>query len=216
MIAPAFTDEGERARQHVLARICEELATKYDGVFGPEMVERYVFESHAALARTARIKTYLPILTRRFASDRLAALAHAQGKRLSGVPEVLFVCVQNAGRSQMAAALLKVMTGGQVNVRSAGSMPAEELEGHVVEVMDELGISLGEEFPKPLTDDVVRAADVVITMGCGDTCPIYPGKKYEDWNISDPADLSLEDVRSVREELRRRVQVLATQLVDQP
>ena len=186
------------------------------GVFSPEMVERYVFESYTALARTAKIKTYLPIITRRFALDRLNALAHAQGRRPSGVPEVLFVCVQNAGRSQMAAALLRDLTQGAVNVRSAGSMPAEHLDENVVAAMSEIGLSLDEQFPKPLTDDVVRAADVVITMGCGDTCPIYPGKKYEDWNISDPAAMDLEGVRTVREVLRTRVRNLASGLITMP
>jgi arsenate reductase len=201
-------------QEHVLHRISEELAATFDGVFGPEMVERYVFESYTALARTAKIRTYLPIITRRFAVDRLNALAHAQGKRPSGVPEVLFVCVQNAGRSQMAAALLKDLTQGAVNVRSAGSMPAEHLDENVVTAMHEIGLSLEEQFPKPLTDDVVRAADVVITMGCGDTCPIYPGKKYEDWNISDPAAMDLEGVRTIREVLKTRVTNLASQLVN--
>ncbi len=202
--------------EHVLHRISEELAAAFDGVFGREMVERYVFESYTALARTAKIKTYLPVITRRFARDRLNALAHAQGKRPSGVPEVLFVCVQNAGRSQMAAALLKDLTRGAVNVRSAGSMPAEHLDENVVTAMHEIGLSLDEQFPKPLTDDVVRAADVVITMGCGDTCPIYPGKKYEDWTISDPAAMDLEGVRTVREVLRTRVTNLASSLVRLP
>ncbi|WP_104181382.1 low molecular weight phosphatase family protein [Arthrobacter sp. B0490] len=202
--------------EHVLHRISDELAAVFDGVFGPDMVERYVFESYAALARTAKIRTYLPIITRRFARDRLDALAHAQGKRPSGVPEVLFVCVQNAGRSQMAAALLRDLTQGSVNVRSAGSMPAEHLDENVVTAMHEIGLNLDEQFPKPLTDDVVRAADVVITMGCGDTCPIYPGKKYEDWNISDPAAMDLEGVRTVREVLRTRVDNLASQLVRLP
>lgn len=131
-------------------------------------------------------RSYLPSITRHFAYERLAALAHSKGQRTSGRAEVLFVCVQNAGRSQMAAALLKLRGGDNVNVRSAGSMPAEHLNENAVIAMNELGISLEHEYPKPLTDDVVRAADVVITMGCGDTCPIYPGKKYEDWKIEDP------------------------------
>jgi len=209
-------DASRGAHEHVLHRISEELSVTFAGVFAAETIERYVFESYAALARTAKIKTYLPILTRRFAKDRLNALAHAQGKQPSGVPEVLFVCVQNAGRSQMAAALLKDLTQGAVNVRSAGSMPSEHLDENVVTAMNEIGISLDEQFPKPLTDDVVQAADVVITMGCGDTCPIYPGKRYEDWNISDPAALDLDGVRSVREVLSTRVKDLAVGLVTLP
>nr|WP_225668772.1 MULTISPECIES: arsenate reductase ArsC [unclassified Arthrobacter] len=177
------------------------------------MVDRYVFESYTALARTAKIKTYLASITKHFAEDRLDALAHAQGIRPSGKPEVLFVCVQNAGRSQMAAGLLKQYTEGRINVRSAGSMPAEHLNHNVIHSMSELGIDLGAEFPKPLTDDVVRAADVVITMGCGDTCPIYPGKRYEDWQVEDPADLDPAGVARVRNELAERIRTLATELL---
>ena len=117
------------------------------------------------------------------------------------MPEVLFVCVHNAGRSQMAAGLVKLRSDGRIHVRSAGSSPADEINPAVVEAMEELGIDLGDEFPKPLTDEVVRAADVVITMGCGDACPIYPGKRYEDWELDDPADQDLETVRRIRDEL---------------
>ena len=216
MSTPSRLDDSTGTHEHVLHRISAELAVTFAGVFAAETIERYVFESYTSLARTAKIKTYLPILTRRFAKDRLYALAHAQGKQLSGVPEVLFVCVQNAGRSQMAAALLKDLTQGAINVRSAGSMPSEHLDENVVTAMDEIGVSLDEQFPKPLTDDVVQAADVVITMGCGDTCPIYPGKRYEDWNISDPAALDLDGVRSVRDILRTRVKDLASGLVTLP
>lgn len=199
---------------HVLYRISEELAARFDGVFSPEMVDRYVFESYTALARTARIKTYLTSITRHFALDRLNALAHSQGVRPSGVPEVLFVCVQNAGRSQMAAGLLRLHSNGRINVRSAGSMPAEHLNDNVVASMKELGIDLDQEFPKPLTDDVVRAADVVITMGCGDACPIYPGKRYEDWHIQDPADLPPSEVSRVRDELDGRIKRLVDELLN--
>ncbi|MHA7238582.1 arsenate-mycothiol transferase ArsC [Arthrobacter sp. TMS1-12-1] len=213
---PPAADDGALLRGHMLDRISAELSSAFDGVFGPEMVDRHVMESCTALRRTARFTTYPPVITRRFALDRLTALAHAQGKQPSGVPEVLFVCVQNAGRSRMAAALLKDLTRGAVNVRSAGSMPAEHLDANVVEAMREIGLDLGEEFPKPLTDDVVRAADVVITMGCGDTCPIYPGKEYEDWQISDPATMDPEGVRTVREVLSTRVRNPASTLISVP
>jgi len=129
------------------------------------------------------------------------------------MPEVLFVCVHNAGRSQMAVGLLKLRSHGRIHVRSAGSTPAEEINPAVVDVMQELGIDLGEEFPKPLTDEVVRAADVVITMGCGDACPVYPGKKYEDWELDDPAGQDLETVRRIRDELDERVQSLIGELL---
>ena len=128
-------------------------------------------------------------------------------------PEVLFVCVHNAGRSQMAAGLVKLRSGGRVHVRSAGSAPGETINPAVVEVMSELGMNLSEEFPKPLTDEVVRAADVVITMGCGDACPIYPGKRYEDWQLDDPAGQDLETVRRIRDEIDARVQRLISELL---
>ena len=129
------------------------------------------------------------------------------------VPEVLFVCVQNAGRSQMAAGLLTLRSNGLVGVRSAGSEPAEKINPLAAEVMAELEVDLADAFPKPLTDEVVRAADVVITMGCGDACPIYPGKRYEDWQVDDPAEAtSLDDVRRIRDEIDGRVQLLLAEL----
>jgi arsenate reductase (thioredoxin) len=128
------------------------------------------------------------------------------------MPEVLFVCVHNAGRSQMAAALLNHYGEGRVTVRSAGSAPADQLNPDVVVAMAELGLDLSDEFPKPLADDSVRAADVVVTMGCGDACPIYPGKRYEDWELDDPADADLEGVRRIRDEIDRRVRRLLDEL----
>ncbi|GAB3239140.1 arsenate reductase ArsC [Glycomyces halotolerans] len=129
-------------------------------------------------------------------------------------PEVLFVCVHNAGRSQMAAALLDHHAAGKVVVRSAGSAPADEVNPAVVEALDELGLDISKEFPKPLTDEAVRASDVVITMGCGDACPIYPGKRYLDWELEDPAGQGLEAVRRIRDDIDRRVQNLLRELVD--
>jgi arsenate reductase len=126
---------------------------------------------------------------------------------------VLFVCVQNAGRSQMAAGLLKLRSEGRINVRSAGSTPGEEINPNAVLALEELGVDMGEAFPKPLTDEVVRAADVVITMGCGDACPIYPGKKYEDWVLDDPAGQDLETVTRIRDEIDERVQKLIEELL---
>jgi len=131
---------------------------------------------------------------------------------LSDIPEVLFVCVHNAGRSQMAAALLDRRGRGKVHVRSAGSEPAGTINPAVVQAMSEVGIDLSKEFPKPLTDEVVRAADVVVTMGCGDACPIYPGKRYLDWELPDPAGKSVEDVRAIRDEIGRRVTALLNEL----
>jgi arsenate reductase len=128
------------------------------------------------------------------------------------VPEVLFVCVQNAGRSQMAAGLLDKLAEGRVYVRSAGSEPAGRLHPNVVAAMAEIGVDLGKEFPKPLTDEAVRAADAVVTMGCGDACPIYPGKRYEDWELEDPAGKDLDTVRGIRDEIEGRVRTLLGEL----
>ena len=134
----------------------------------------------------------------------------------AAIPEVLFVCVHNAGRSQMAAALLERYSAGRVHIRSAGSEPASSLNPRVVEAMGEVGLDISREFPKPLTDDYVRAADVVITMGCGDTCPIYPGKRYEDWELDDPAGQDLDTVRRIRDEIDARVKRLVGELVPTP
>lgn len=130
------------------------------------------------------------------------------------MPEVLFVCVHNAGRSQMAAGLLQLRSQGRTHVRSAGSDPADSINPAVVDAMEEIGVDLSQEFPKPLTDQAVRAADVVITMGCGDACPIYPGKRYEDWVLEDPAGKDLETVRRIRDEIDARVTALVDELLD--
>jgi len=133
---------------------------------------------------------------------------------MADIPEVLFVCTHNAGRSQMAAALLAREAAGRVRVTSAGSQPADQLNPAVVAAMAEIGLDISREFPKPLTNDKVRAADVVITMGCGDACPIYPGKRYEDWDLPDPAGLDLEAVRSIRDAILDRVRALVSELTD--
>jgi arsenate reductase (thioredoxin) len=132
---------------------------------------------------------------------------------LNEVPEVLFVCVRNAGRSQMAAALLDQHADGSVHVRSAGSAPAGEIHSSVRTAMEEVGLDISKEFPKPLTDEVVQAADVVITMGCGDACPVYPGKRYLDWELEDPGGKTIDQVRNIRDEIDRRVRALLEELV---
>jgi arsenate reductase (thioredoxin) len=131
---------------------------------------------------------------------------------VSQIPEVLFVCVHNAGRSQIAAALLDHHAGGLVHVRSAGSAPAESINPAVIQAMDELGIDMSKEFPKPLTTEAVRGSDVIITMGCGDACPIFPGKRYLDWDLPDPAGKPLNQIRPIRDEIHRRVQKLVAEL----
>ena len=135
-----------------------------------------------------------------------------EGKIAKEQPEVLFVCTHNAGRSQMAAGLVKLRSKGRIHVRSAGSTPADEINPAALEAMQEIGVDMSEEFPKPLTDEVVEAADVVITMGCGDACPIYPGKRYEDWELEDPAALDLDGVRRVRDQITDRVRRLVEEL----
>ena len=195
-----------------LARSAAQLSKKYEGVFSPQTVERYVFESYAALRRTAKIQVHLSALAEHFAADRLTALAQAEGKLAKDVPDVLFICVHNAGRSQMAAALLNHHGKGRVHVRSAGSSPGNEINPAVVAVMSEVGVDLGSEFPKPLTDDVVAAADVVVSMGCGDACAIYPGKRYIDWTVDDPQGEPIETVRRIRDAIDERVRDLLTEL----
>jgi arsenate reductase (thioredoxin) len=193
------------------ARSIERLSEEFRGIFSLETVERYVNESIDKLSG-ARVVDFIPLFVDRFARERLRALAQSQGAIVKDVPEVLFVCVHNAGRSQMAAALLDHHAKGRVHVRSAGSTPADQINPAVLAAMDEWGIDLSREFPKPLTDDFVRAADVVITMGCGDACPIYPGKRYEDWELEDPAGQPVEVVRRIRDEVDLRVQQLLAEL----
>jgi arsenate reductase (thioredoxin) len=199
-------------QQHV-RRAAEALADEFDGVFSKQTIERYIAES-VDLLGGARVNVYVPVLAHRFARERLKALGQAEGALTKEQPEVLFVCVQNAGRSQMAAGLVKLRSEDGIHVRSAGSQPADEINAAVVEAMEELGVDMGEAFPKPLTDEVVRAADVVITMGCGDACPIYPGKRYEDWVVDDPAEQDLEAVRRIRDDIDARVQKLIAELLE--
>jgi arsenate reductase (thioredoxin) len=199
-------------QQHI-DRAAERLADEFSGIFSKETIARYMEESTDLLGE-ARVNVFVPVLAHRFTRERLKALAQAEGGATKEQPEVLFVCVHNAGRSQMAAGLVRLRSAGKIHVRSAGSTPADEINPAVVEAMSELGVDMSEEFPKPLTDEVVRAADVVITMGCGDACPIYPGKKYEDWELDDPAGQDLETVRRIRNAMDARVQRLVAELIE--
>ena len=187
------------------------LRQEFAGTFSAGTVERYTAESMEALSG-ARVKSFVPLFVDRFARERLRALGQVEGRIAKDVPEVLFVCVQNAGRSQIAAALLDHYAEGRVHVRSAGSAPADQINPDVVTAMSELGIDIGKEFPKPMTDEVVQAADAVITMGCGDACPIYPGKRYEDWEVDDPADADLDSVRRIRDDISQRVRELLAEV----
>jgi arsenate reductase (thioredoxin) len=200
--------------QRHIDQAAERLADEFAGIFSRETIARYMAESQDLLG-DAKINVFVPVLAHRFTRERLKALAQAEGIVSKDVPEVLFVCVQNAGRSQMAAGLVKLRSRGRIHVRSAGSTPAEQVNPNAVTALEELGVDMSEEFPKPLTDEVVRAADVVITMGCGDACPIYPGKRYEDWELDDPAGQDLETVRRIRDELDQRVQRLIGELLSE-
>jgi len=197
-------------------RISADLGVEFAGMLSTETIERFVAESLVSMAAGARFPMYVPLLTQRFARERLHALAKVQGVVVSDTPEVLFVCVHNAGRSQMAAALLDHHAHGRVHVRSAGSAPGEEVNPAVVAAMDEIGLDLSKEFPKPLTDEVAQAADVIVTMGCGDACPVYLGKRYLDWELPDPAGRGVEEVRPIRDEIDRRVQELLAELLPSP
>lgn len=208
-----FKDQGSELHFRTLDRVVEKFTEKYQGVFAKETIERVVFESYAALLRTATTDQFVVSLAEKFSADRLRSLFVSQDDSRRELPEVLFVCVQNAGRSQMAMAFMQQFAAGKVRVLSAGSMPAAEISAKTIEVMKEVGVSLEDAFPKPLTDDVVRAADIVITMGCGDACPLYPGKKYLDWDLQDPAELDLDGVRAVRDEIREKVQALLKEII---
>lgn len=201
---------GERGELD-LPRIVSHLVERYRGTFGRETIERYVAESHELLSRSTPI---LPNGSRvaDFATGRLDALARSQAPH-SDAPEVLFVCVENAGRSQLAAGILRQLAGDRVLVRTAGSAPAGTVRTTVVAALDEIGVSLGGEFPKPLTDEAVRAADVVVTMGCGDACPVYPGRRYLDWDLEDPVGKPLATVRRIRDEIEGHVRRLLADLV---
>ena len=195
-------------QQHLVQAVTTRLEREFTGTFGPESIERFVVDSLDRLLPTATITSFLPVLAEKFARDRLRALGKLEGSLPSSVPGVLFLCVHNAGRSQMAAGWLRHLAGDRVTVYSGGSEPTSEINPAAVEAMAEVGIDITAEFPKPWTDEIVRAADVVITMGCGDACPLYPGKRYEDWDLDDPAGRDVAAVRPIRDEIRRRVEEL--------
>jgi arsenate reductase (thioredoxin) len=187
------------------------LYAEFKGMYSMETIRRFLDEN-AEVLKKCKVTDYLPIFAYRFTRERLTAMAQVAGSIPKTVPEVLFVCTHNAGRSQIAAAMLDAKAKGKVHVRSAGSAPGDVINPVVIEAMSEVGLDLSKEFPKPMTDDVVQAADAVITMGCGDACPIYPGKRYEDWEVEDPAGKDLETVRRIRDDIARRVDQLVSEL----
>jgi protein-tyrosine-phosphatase len=181
--------------------------------FSLETVEKYIFESYQLLEAASTLKIYQHSLAERFARDRLYALLKSENLQPTDKLDILYVCVHNSGRSQMAAGFTAKLGGDKVTVRSAGSAPKESISNVVLEVMAEVGIDITQEFPKPLTEEVVRASDAVITMGCGDACPIYPGKRYEDWVLDDPFGKDLNAVREIRDQIKLKVEMLLNDLL---
>ena len=196
-----------------LTRAVELLTEDYVGIFSRETVRDCVLDSFERLQAGARVTAYLPLLAHRFARERLRACGLAQGSIPNSAPVVLFVCTHNAGRSQLAAALLAQAAGDQVTIASAGTAPAAAVDPAVLDVLAERGIDASDAYPKPLAQEVVEAADVVITMGCGVACPVLPGRRYLDWELADPVGADLDTVRSIRDDIEARVQLLLIELL---
>ena len=194
--------------------IVDDLVYSYEGVFDRDEITDVVGDARRVLESGATITQFLPVLVAKQAREQLMAKAQVEGRRAKTVPELLFVCVHNAGRSQMAAALAEHLSAHRVHVRSAGSQPADTINPVVVQALRERGIALTTAYPKPLTDSVLKAADVIVTMGCGDTCPYFPGKRYEDWDVADPADQPIEVVREIRDDIQARVTTLLRGLLN--
>jgi arsenate reductase len=194
--------KAERGSLHSAAL---DLHEQFRGVFGTETIENLLLGSYEELAATATVHRWLVIGAERFARQRLQALAHAESRAPGKVPSVLFLCVHNAGRSQMALGWFTHLAGDQAIAWSGGSEPVAQVNPAAVAAMAEAGVDISREFPKPWTDEFVLAADIVVTMGCGDACPLLPGKHYEDWEFDDPTGKTLEEVRLIRDEIRDRV-----------
>jgi arsenate reductase (thioredoxin) len=196
-----------------LEHVAQELHAKFKGVFSQETIMRFLEDSFDELAGTARIKEYLVVSAKRFATQRLKALVQSADRTPTRVPAVLFLCVHNAGRSQMALGWFTHLAKDRAIAWSGGSEPGTEVNPSAVAAMAEVGIDISEEFPKPMADEFIGAADVVVTMGCGDTCPLLPGKRYEDWELEDPSGMSLDEIRPIRDEIGNRVEVLLSELI---
>jgi arsenate reductase len=190
----------------------ERLKRRFVGQLNTETIERFMNESLDTLVHRATTSTWVPLLAERFARDRLRALVRLESDPATLSPSVLFLCVHNAGRSQMAAGWMRHLADSDVDVFSGGSEPADQVNRAAVAAMAEKGVDISDEIPQPWTDEVVRAADVVVTMGCGDACPVFPGKRYVDWEVEDPSDKTVEDVRPIRDDLERRVRGLLAEL----
>ena len=198
--------------RYALSSAAKNLAAEFSGTFGVETIEQFLVSSYDQFAANARIPTYLPLMAERFARQRLKALAKIEGKSGTGLPTVLFLCVHNAGRSQMALGWFNHLAGDRAVAWSGGSEPGTEVNPSAVAAMAEVGIDIAQEYPKPWTTEIVQAADVVITMGCGDACPFYPGTRYEDWELEDPAGQGVDAVRPIRDDIEQRVRTLLASL----
>lgn len=190
----------------------ERLKRRFEGQLNTETIERFMNESLDTLVQRASTSTWIPLLAERFARDRLRALVRLQSDETTLNPSVLFLCVHNAGRSQMAAGWMRHLAGDDVDVFSGGSEPADRVNQAAVAAMAERGIDISGEIPQPWADEIVRAADVVVTMGCGDACPVFPGKRYVDWEVDDPSGKTVEEVRPIRDDLEQRVRNLMAEL----
>lgn len=206
-----MTDHSEA----LVDEVADRLSREFDGTFDPAAIERCVDDSHRLLVERATVTAWMPLLVERVARDRLRALDRL-GPSGAGRPAVLFLCVHNAGRSQIAAGWLRHLVGGRVDVFSGGTEPSTETDAAAVTVMREVGIDISHELPQPWTADVARAVDVVVSMGCGDACPVLPGTRFEEWDLASPADRSLVAVRELRDDIRTRVEALVAGLGLEP
>jgi arsenate reductase len=190
----------------------ERLKRRFEGRLNTETIERFISESVDTLVKRASTSTWIPLLAERFARDRLRAVVRLESDSATLNPSVLFLCVHNAGRSQMAAGWMRHLAGDHVDVFSGGSEPAERVNQSAVAAMAEAGVDISAEIPQPWADEIIKAADVVVTMGCGDACPVFPGKRYLDWEVEDPSGKTVEDVRPIRDDLEQRVRRLMSEL----
>jgi len=199
--------DSDIAPREIVEETVAQLARKWAGRFDESTIRPVVIDAFSSFAN-ARVRTFIPVFTARYSDDRLRAMAKIRGLVTDSLPTVLFVGVHNAGRSQMAAGWLRHLSRGKIEVYSGGSLPGKDLNAAAVAAMQEVGIDIANEFPKPFAVEIVQSADVVITMGCGDTCPIFPGKRYEDWALDDPAGLDVAAVRPIRDAIKQRVEDL--------
>jgi arsenate reductase (thioredoxin) len=207
-----FRDDLSIDQHHALKVAATRLQEEFTEIFGVETIERYLHSSYDQFAGHATVPNFLPLLAERFARQRLHALARVEGKMTDNKPTVLFLCTHNAGRSQMALGFFNHLAADQAVAWYGGSEPGDQINPAAVEAMAEVGIDITGEFPKPWTDEIVQASDVIITMGCGDACPILPGHRYEEWVLPDPAGHSVDAVRPIRDDIEGRVRRLLNEL----